>query len=96
MKYILITIGTYQVQTNFFVQTVQTSIWVIASISKGVRGGVGVGISKSMIRGGRLIVKLSNPPLPFEVVKYILVSCNWCKISLKYMQVGSIFIRLVV
>ena len=27
--------GTYQVKTNFFVQTVQTSIWATGSTSKG-------------------------------------------------------------
>ena len=53
--------GTYQVQTNLFVQT---SIWTTRSTSKGVRTGVGGRICISVIRGGQLIVKLPNPPMP--------------------------------
>ena len=59
--------GTYQVQTNLSVQTMQTSIWTIGSTSKERDAGVGGGICKSVItqsKGGRLIVKLPNPPMP--------------------------------
>jgi len=54
-----------EVETKFSVQTVQTLIWATGSTSKGVRRGSGRGICKSVItqfKGGRLTVKLPNPP----------------------------------
>ena len=57
-------------QTNLSVQTMQTSIWVIGSTSKGRGTGVGEGICKSVViqfKSGRLIVKLFDPPCPLDV-----------------------------
>ena len=54
-------------QTNL---SVQTSIWAIGSTSRGGAQGVGGGICKNVItqsKGGRLIVKLSNPPCLLDV-----------------------------
>ena len=49
-------------QTNSFVQTVQTSILATGSTFKGASRGVRGVICKSVIRDGRLIIKLSNSP----------------------------------
>jgi len=61
---------TYQMQTNLSVQTMQTSIWVIGSTSKGRGAGVEEGICKSVViqfKGGRLIVKLFDLPFSLDV-----------------------------
>ena len=59
--------GIYHVQTNLFIQIVQTSTWTTGSTSKRVHRGVGGKICKSVIRGGRLIVKLPNPSYPLPL-----------------------------
>ena len=59
----LIIYGTYQVQTDLSVQTMQTLIWTAGSTSKGRRRGSGRGdLQKcAQSKGGRLIVELNNP-----------------------------------
>ena len=62
--------GTYLVQINLSVQTMQTLIWAIGSTSKG-RGAWGGSEDLQMCdyptKSGRLIVKLHNLPCPLDV-----------------------------